>query len=394
MRNKQEKNMGFYRKKKIGLFNIGVSTKGLGISTGIKGLRIGISSTGTPYVSAGLFGFNYRKNLTSKKKKPVKQEVAIRKDNNIISEQKEEMYIDIPKKLKNKRLIYFIIFIITTFLIFKSELFLFLSCISLILACNTSLSISFKLKKCKNFISKAKNYIADSDISSLNNLLSKLDRKLKYKELITSFYKETYSELLQKIVADNIISANESEIIDLYRNNLSETDFVEINSNGIDLIIANILSDGKITDNEKSHLDFAIKLLPLSESKTLEINILVKNLETILGLNKKGLSIIEKQEGFNGKECYYKGKITNITRHSSKGIYSFEESGISDFFVDDEFMHFINDGHKKIKINQIINTEVQNGLICFVVENRQKPIFIKTNDSLLILSIISCIQNN
>ena len=64
--------MGFYRKKKVGIFNVGVSTKGIGISTGIKGLRIGISSAGTPYVSAGLCGFNYRKSLATNKNKTTK----------------------------------------------------------------------------------------------------------------------------------------------------------------------------------------------------------------------------------------------------------------------------------------------------------------------------------
>ena len=386
--------MGFYKRKKVGLFNIGLSTKGIGISTGIKGLRIGISSTGTPYVSAGLYGFNYRKNLTSKKKKQAKQKVEIIENKETILTQKEEANIDIPQKLRKRRLVYFIVSLISFFLMFKSELFLILSCLSLFCVCCISLIISLKVKKCNQLISKAKDYISISDITSLEKLLKKIDKKLKYKELIISFYKETYSALLQEIISDNKISAKESEIIDLYKNNISENDFMEINSTGIDLIISNILSDGKITNEEKEELDIAIKTLPLTEAKSTEINILVKNFEKILEINKKGLSTIEKQESFNGKECFYKGKITNITRHSKKGIYSFEESDISELFIDDNFLHFIGTGHKKIQIKQIISSELQDGLICFVIENRQKPIYIKTDDSLLILSIISCIQNN
>lgn len=386
--------MRFYKRKKVGLFNIGLSTKGIGISTGMKGLRIGISSTGTPYVSAGLCGFNYRKNLTSKKKKQAKQKVEVIEKEEIIPEQKEEINIDIPQKLKTKRLIYFIVSLITFFLMFKSELFLILSCFSFFCVCCISLVISFKVKECNQLISKAKDYISISDITSLEKLLKKIDKKLKYKELITSFYKETYSSLLQEIISDNKISAKESEIIDLYRNNISENDFMEINSTGIDLIISNILSDGKITNEEKEELDIVIKTLPLTEAKSTEINILVKNFEKILEINKKGLSVIEKQASFDGKECFYKGKITNITRRSIKGIYSFEENETSELFIDDNFLHFIGEGHKKIQIKQIISSELQAGLICFVIENRQKPIYIKTDDSLLIISIISCIQNS
>lgn len=72
----QDEKMGYYRRKKAGIFNIGFSSRGIGISTGIKGLRIGLSSSGTPYVSAGAYGFRYRKNLTHKTKQPqIKNEV-------------------------------------------------------------------------------------------------------------------------------------------------------------------------------------------------------------------------------------------------------------------------------------------------------------------------------
>ena len=382
--------MRFYRKKKVGIFNIGISTKGIGISTGLKGLRIGISSTGTPYFSAGLCGFNYRKSLTTNKNKPIpnKKNILVEEKKEIL-EQNNTSKISLPKKLDIKQKLLLLIFFISIFLSIKLKFFILVAFLSLLLA----LRITLQLRKCNILISKVNDYISLSDITSVEKILNKVNKNLKYKELISLFYQETYFSLLQEIISDNEITTKELELIELYRNNLSENDFTETNSYGIDLITADILSDGKITDKEKKQLDFAIKNLPLTELKSIEITSLVKNFEKIIEINKNGLSCIEKQDSFDGTECFYRGKITNITLHSKKGSYSFEEAGTSDLYVDNTFLHFIGNGHKKIQIKEIINTELQEGLICFIVKNRQKPIYIKTHDSLLILSIISCIQN-
>lgn len=66
----------FFRKiKKLGLFNVNFSKSGIGISCGVKGLRVGFNSKG-PYVSAGRNGVYYRKSLNkiiseSQEKAPV-----------------------------------------------------------------------------------------------------------------------------------------------------------------------------------------------------------------------------------------------------------------------------------------------------------------------------------
>ena len=64
----------FLRKsKKIGAFRVNLSKSGLGVSTGIKGARIGLNSKGKAYVFGGKSGVYYRKSLggiTNKTKTP------------------------------------------------------------------------------------------------------------------------------------------------------------------------------------------------------------------------------------------------------------------------------------------------------------------------------------
>jgi hypothetical protein len=57
--------MGFYLRKsfRFGPLRLNLSKRGLGLSAGVKGARIGVSAEGKPYVAAGREGIYYRQNL-------------------------------------------------------------------------------------------------------------------------------------------------------------------------------------------------------------------------------------------------------------------------------------------------------------------------------------------
>ena len=59
--------MGFYLRKsvRVGLLKFNFSKSGVGVSTGIKGLRVGFGPRGN-YVHASAAGFQYRTTLTPK----------------------------------------------------------------------------------------------------------------------------------------------------------------------------------------------------------------------------------------------------------------------------------------------------------------------------------------
>lgn len=61
--------MGFYIKKSIkcGPLRFNLSSSGIGVSTGVKGLRVGLDSKGRTYVGGGKGILRYRKQLSSKK---------------------------------------------------------------------------------------------------------------------------------------------------------------------------------------------------------------------------------------------------------------------------------------------------------------------------------------
>ncbi len=61
--------MGFYLKKSIkcGPLRFNLSNSGIGISTGVKGLRVGVDGKGRTYIGGGKGILRYRKQLSSPK---------------------------------------------------------------------------------------------------------------------------------------------------------------------------------------------------------------------------------------------------------------------------------------------------------------------------------------
>jgi len=53
----------FRRSIGIGLFRFNIGKRGIGVSTGVRGARVGLDAAGKPYVSAGAYGVRYRKSL-------------------------------------------------------------------------------------------------------------------------------------------------------------------------------------------------------------------------------------------------------------------------------------------------------------------------------------------
>jgi hypothetical protein len=55
--------MGWSFRKSIGIgpLRLNLGKRGVGVSTGVPGARVGIEASGRPYFSAGAFGIRYRK---------------------------------------------------------------------------------------------------------------------------------------------------------------------------------------------------------------------------------------------------------------------------------------------------------------------------------------------
>lgn len=60
--------MGWYFRKSVSLgpLKLNLSKRGIGVSTGVRGARIGIDAKGEPYVSAGKGGFYFSERLGKK----------------------------------------------------------------------------------------------------------------------------------------------------------------------------------------------------------------------------------------------------------------------------------------------------------------------------------------
>ena len=112
-------------------------------------------------------------------------------------------------------------------------------------------------------------------------------------------------------------------------------------------------------------------------------------------LRKNGLKIIDLHtEIVKGKECYYKGNIEMLKIRQSKGEQYYESDSTAEIYISKDLIDIVGDGHKKIKIKNIVNAELKDGIIEIIVLNRQKPICLKSAEPSLIIAIIGEIKKN
>lgn len=90
--------MGFYLRKsfKVGGLRFNLSNSGVGVSTGIKGLRVGVDGKGRGYLSGGVGALRYRESLNTGKKK-----ASIDKNLTLKTETDEISKFEIPKELQS-----------------------------------------------------------------------------------------------------------------------------------------------------------------------------------------------------------------------------------------------------------------------------------------------------
>lgn len=81
-----------------------------------------------------------------------------------------------------------------------------------------------------------------------------------------------------------------------------------------------------------------------------------------------------------------------IKRRKNKGEYYFEPDIPGVLYLTNDMLHIVTDGHKKIKLKDILSIETKESIIEIVVLNRQTAFFFKSNESLYVLAVVGKIR--
>ena len=368
--------ISFRKSVKIGGVRVNFSKSGIGSSTGIRGLRVGVNSRGSSYVSAGTNIMHYRKTFSSKEETK----------NSCSDSSSETSTTDIESSLFVVGLFCSVIGIIYPILFIVPGIMLMSYLIYRI-----RLSVVKKIES--DFTTKINAAIDTNDFAALEKIIESMQNKTINDACTFHVYENTYRHLLEKALEDNVISDTENKVIELYKEKISSAKLDIINSNVIDEIVAKIINDGEVTDQENEYLNKVITVLKINDIKQKEINSIIVETNKIAFLRKNGLKVIDLNDEFvKGKECYYKESVEILKVRKLKGATYYENDSTSDLYIYKDFIDIVGAGHKKIKIKDIINVELKDGIIAITVLNRQKPICLKSEEPSLVIAIIGEIK--
>ena len=370
--------IGFRKSMKIGGMRVNFSKSGIGVSTGIKGLRVGVNAKGKSYVSAGTHGIYYRKTFSSS-----------------AETRNSYAYSSYESSTSNSGCLLWGIGFFCSIIGIVYPILFAVPSIMLIVYLLGKIKLSVMKKRILDFTNKINTAIDINNFEALEKIIDDMQQKITKSVYTLPIYENTYRHLLEKALEDNVISDIEKKVIELYKAKISSSKLDTINSSIIDVIVSEIINDGEVTDQENEYLNKVITVLQVNNIKQKEINSIILETKKIDALRKNGLKIIDLHtEIVKGKECYYKGNIEMLKIRQSKGEQYYESDSTAEIYIAKDLIDIVGDGHKKIKIKNIVNAELKDGIIEIIVLNRQKPICLKSAEPSLIIAIIGEIKKN
>jgi hypothetical protein len=392
--------LSFRKKIKVGGIHLNLSKSGLGISTGIKGLHVGINSSGKTYLSGGAHGLYYRSNIGSTRS-------FINDSQTGIFHQKQVAEIlNVDKNSNDGTTFWFIIGIIFFFFGFVFHLLFVPASVLIAAFINKRIKRRRSIQHDKyifNTILKIKELVNDHRISSLkeklqevNNQLCNIfaDDRMKGKNDLIQIYVATYKYVLEKIFEDKEICDEEIEIIRIFEQQISSSQYRDINSEIIDSLVVDILSDFCITEDEFAFINKVFEVLSISTEKKTEVLHKLEEMTRIECLRKNGLKPLDLKKDFLAdKECYYNGKVELLKIRKCKGSQYYAMDTNADLFVCKNSIDFVSDGYKSIRLDKIAKVELKKDILEMTIVNRQTPICLKSEDSALVIAVIGELKN-
>ncbi|MCW7487035.1 DUF4236 domain-containing protein, partial [Leptospira bandrabouensis] len=329
--------ISFRKSIKAGPLRLNFSKSGLGVSTGIKGLRVGVNAKGRSYVGGGVAGFQYRQNLSSSKG---------RKKAGDDFSSAQEMLAALPKSqatiiesiLGGGGLLGILVFP------FIWGWFGFFLAIGFII---TAFVISSSRNAALEFLEKnLEGTIDETKLNAIRERIKKLKTFSRYPdELLTTFLITHVKNSFE----DRNLSKEEKELLLEFKNNLSPEAFGNSIMSGFAAILLEAVEDEDFDEAERNFLNEFIDLVQLKNDMKGMLEELITFFSQIEDLRKAetlesitpSLSVGEANE-----TIYYESKATF---QKSKNV---SEDGT--ILVSDKNLHIYTGGHSKVKISDII----------------------------------------
>lgn len=364
--------ISFRKSMKAGPFRINLSKSGVGFSTGVKGLRVGVNAKGKAYVGGGAGGFTYRQSIGSGKK-------HIGEDFNTA----QSILATLPKSqatileniLGGGGIVGILIFP------FIWGWFGFFLAIGFII---TSFIIADSRKAAIKFLeTQLEGQIDETKLNAIRERIKKIKTISRYPNEILQRFLITH---VKNSFLDRKLSSEEKSLLLEFKSSLSPQDFQDSISTSFAAILLEAVEDQNFSEDEKSFLlEFADLAQLKNEMKDAldELIIYFSEIEDLRKANELE-AIIPSLEVGDGNEVFY--FETKVSLQKSKNVV--EEGTI---LISDKYLHIYTSGHSKVKIIDIIEMscdQIAFGSLYITVKNRKTPLQLKCDDTLVALEYL------
>jgi len=386
---------GFRKSKNFGGLRINVSKSGLGFSTGVKGLRVGVSGNGKTYIAGGIGGITYRKygssSTLSKSIPRTNDGVDVGKINSAVTAEKEHQTKS-AKKVWDWW-IFFFAFSILGVIAPNPDTNQYDEIPTRILWFIISSTIIWvrieMIKKENNLI----DVLMRADMNALSVELEKIASRgasMREAEIVAGYCEN----LIDTCISDLNIDSKERALILLLRKALRKEKADVIFDNIIDASVAAVIADNVVTEKEREFISQLLETFAASDEKRSSVFVKIEEINKIHELQKSGLKPIVVDVGIvRGAECFFSGSVTVLKRRTCKGEYSFEMDKSAQLYVTSDYVHIVSDGHKKIKMSDVLGLESVDGRLQISIANRQTPLFFELNESSFLMAVVSKLKS-
>ena len=211
-------------------------------------------------------------------------------------------------------------------------------------------------------------------------LYSVLQRVRKRKNV----YVLTYYSFIEEFFSDNDVTTQTNNILCRYKRYVP-IDNIEADNKRFFL---NLLQNSYFK-NTLNLCDF----LNVSQELKKEVQIEVEILSKVFAVRKNGLTPIETYNAaIDISNCYFQGNIEILRDRVKDGIVYFEKDKYGKMYISDNGIDIISNGHKNIKIKDVMRCEIINDILRISIVNRQKPLGFYSREQKLILEILKYLK--
>jgi hypothetical protein len=113
-------------------------------------------------------------------------------------------------------------------------------------------------------------------------------------------------------------------------------------------------------------------------------------------IETEGLSPITPILNVTDKEiCYYEKPCSVLKLVSNKGYKSLQEDHLATLIISDQNIHIVGSGHNRIKNKDVITVSMpsKDGTLEFILKSRKTPFYLKVNDPMSVMAMVTMAAN-